>query len=94
MSKVLVDEGVLGGHGKEVFSFVFVVGGLVGGDVSKDVKAKDWGGGDGGTGDDICGTVGDVVKGGPGRSRRWGVPKLRGLWGDGLKDAGGDIKGT
>jgi len=33
VSKVLVDEGVLGGHGKEVLLFVFTVLGLVGGDV-------------------------------------------------------------
>jgi len=37
--------------------------GLMGGDVSKNVKADDWGGGDGGTGDDIGRTVGGVEEG-------------------------------
>jgi len=101
VSKVLVDEGILGRHGKKVFFLVFSVLRLVGGDVGEDVKADNWGGGDGGAGDNIIRTVGgvereafDVVKGGPGRSRRWRVLKLGGLRGDGLKDAGGDVKGT
>jgi len=102
VSKVLVDKGVLGGHGEEVFLLVFLVLGLVGGDVGEDVKANDWSGGDGGTGDDVGGTVRDieerevldVVKGGPDRSGRWGILKLGGLRSgiDGLEDTGGDIK--
>ena len=55
--------------------------GLMGGDVSKDVKTDDWGRGDGGTGDDVCGAVWDVeegvifrvVKDGPGKLRGWGT---------------------
>ena len=68
----------MGGHRKEVFLFVFVVLGLVGSDVGKDVKTNNWGRGDRGTGDNIGGTVRDiekrkilnVVKGRPDRSRR------------------------
>ena len=99
VSKVLVDVGVLGGRREEVFLFVFAVGWFVGSDVSEDVKTKDWGGGDGGAGDDVCGGVGDVegevfdvVEGGPDRSGRWGILKLGGLRDDRLKDAGGDVK--
>jgi len=77
VSKVLVDKGILGGRREEVFFLVFMVGGLVGRDVGKDVKTIVWGRGDGSTGDDISGTVRDVeegevfniVKGGPDRSR-------------------------
>jgi len=101
VSKVLVDVGILGGCGKEIFFFVFAIGGLVGGDVGEDVKTENWGGGDGGTSDDVCGTVGnvegevfDVVEGGPDRSRRWRVPKLGGLRDNRLKDAGGDVERT
>jgi len=98
-SKDSFDEGVLSGGGKEILLFVFTVLGLVGGDVSKDVKAEDWGGRDGGTGNDVGGAVGDiegkvfdVVEGGPDRSGRWGILKLGGLRDDRLKDAGGDVK--
>ena len=42
-SKYLLDEGVLGGHGKEVFLFIFVVGRFVGGDMGEDVETVDWG---------------------------------------------------
>ena len=91
MSKVLMDKGILSGRGKEIFFFVFTVGGFVGGDVSKDVEAKDRGGRDRSTGNDISGTVWDVVKGGPDGSGRWRVSKLGGLWDDWLKDAGGDV---
>jgi len=77
MSKVLVDKGILGGRGKEVLFLVLTVLGLVGGDVGEDVKTNNWGRGDGGTGNDIGGTVRDVkkrevlniIKGGPDRSR-------------------------
>jgi len=73
---------------------VFMVLGLVGGNMSKDVKAEDWGGGDGGTGDNVCGAVGDVeegvifwvVKDRPSELRGWGTGD------DGLEDAGGDVK--
>jgi len=92
----------LGGHGKEVFLFVLMVLGLVGGDMSKDIKTDNWGRGDGGAGNDIGGTVRDVeerevlniVKGGPDRSGRWRILKLGGRWDDGLEDAGGDIERT
>ena len=96
VSKVLVDVGVLGGRREEVFLFVFAVGWFVGSDVGEDVKTKDWGGRDGGASDDVGGTVRDVgfdvVEGGPDRSGRWRILKLGGLWDDGLKDAGGDVK--
>jgi len=93
-SKMLVDKEVLGGCWEEIFLLVFMVLGFVGGDVGKDIKTIVWGGGDGSTGDDIGGTVGDVeerevfniVKGGP--------DKFGGLRGDGLEDTGGDVKGT
>ena len=102
VSKVLVDEGVLGGCRKEIFLFVFMVGGFVGGDVGEDIEAKDGGRGDRSTGNDISravrdveeGEVFDVVEGGPDRSGRWRVPKLGGLRDNGLKDAGSDVKGT
>ena len=102
VSKVLVDKGILGGRGKEVFLLVFSVLGLMGGDVGKNVETKDGGGGDRGTGDNIGGAVRDVeegevlvvVKGGPDRSGRWRILELGGLRDDGLEDAGGDIKRT
>ena len=62
-SKDSFDEGVLGGGRKEVLLFVFTILGLMGGDVSKDVKTDNWSGGDGGTGDDISGAVRDVEEG-------------------------------
>ena len=81
MSKVLVDKGILGGRGEEIFLLVFSVLGLVGGDVGKDVEAKEGGGGNGGTGDNISGAVGDVeegiilwvVKDRPGELGGWGT---------------------
>ena len=94
VSKVLVDVVVLGGRREEVFLLVFSVLGLVGGDVGKDVKAEDWGGGDGGTGDDVCGAVGDVEEGVIFRVVKDGPSELGG-WGtgdDGLEDVGGDVK--
>ena len=102
VSKVLMDKGVLSGRREEVLFLVFMILGLVGSDVGKDVKADNWGGGDGGTSDDIGGAVGDVeegevfyvLEGGPGRSRRWRILKLGGLRVDGLEDAGGNVKGT
>ena len=102
VSKVLVDKGVLGGCREEVFLFVFLVLGLVGGDVGEDVETKDGSRGDGGTGDDIGGAVWDVedgkifdvVEGGPDRSRGWGITKLGGLRNNGLEDTGGNVKRT
>ena len=95
-SKDLLNEGVLGRGRKEILLLVFPVLGLVGGDMGKDVKAEDWGGGDGGTGDDVYGAIGDVgegvifrvVKDGPNELRGWGMGD------NGLKDAGGDVKRT
>ena len=66
---------------KEVLLFVFTVLGLVGSDVSEDVKTDDWGGGDRGASDDIGGAVRGVeegvifrvVKDGPGELRGWGT---------------------
>jgi len=94
MSKVLVDVGVLGGRGEEIFFLVFTVLRFVGSDMGKDVKTKDGGGGDRGTGDNVCGAVGDVeegvvfwvVKDRPGEFGSWGT------WNDRLEDAGGDVK--
>jgi len=93
-SKDSFDEGVLGGGRKEVLLLVFTVLGLVGGDVSKDIKTDDWGGGDGGTGDNVHGAVRDVEKGvifwvvknGPSELRGWGTGD------DGLENAGGNVK--
>ena len=53
----------MGGGGKEILLFVFTILGFVGGDVSKDVETDDWGGRDGGAGNDISGAVGDVEEG-------------------------------
>jgi len=102
VSKMLVDKGVLGGCGEKVLFLIFPVLGFVGGDVGEDVKTVNWGGGDRGTGNDIGGTVRDVeereildvVKGGPDRSRGWGILELGGLRsrGDGLEDTSGDVK--
>jgi len=102
VSKVLVDEGVLGGHWKKVFFFVLMVLGLVSSDMGEDIKTNNWGRGNGSTGDDIGRAVRDVeegevlnvIKGGPDRSRGWGILKLGRLRVDGLEDAGGDIKGA
>ena len=89
MSKVLVDKGVLGGHRKEAFLFVFVVGRLIGGNVDKEFKVIGWGWGVGSTGDNVLGTVRDVeegvlfrvVKGRPDKSRGWGVLEFKGTEG-------------
>ena len=62
-SKDSFDEGVLGGGGKEILLLVFTVLGFVGSDVSEDIKTGDWGGGDRGTGNYICGAVWDVKEG-------------------------------
>jgi len=81
MSKVLVDERVLGGRREEVLFLVFTILELMGGNVSKDVKADDWGGGDGGAGDDVSGAVRDIEEGiiflvvedGPSKLGGWGM---------------------
>jgi len=93
-SKDLFDKGVLGGGGKEVLLFVFSVLELVGGDVSKDIKAVDRSEGDRGTGDDVGRAVRDVEEGVIFRVVKDGPSELRG-WGtgdDGLEDVGGDVK--
>ena len=96
VSKVLVDKGVLGGRGEEVLFLVFMILGFVGGDMGKDVKADDWGGGDGGTGDDVSGAVRNVEEG----VVLWVVkdrPSEFGGWGmgnDGLEDTSGDVEGA
>jgi len=93
-SKDLFDKRVLGGCGKKVFLFVFVVGGLVGGDVGEDVKTIVWGRRDRSTGDDVGGAVRDVEEG----VVLWVVkdrPSELGGWGmgdDGLEDMGSDVK--
>jgi len=90
VSKVLVDEGILGGRREEVFFFILMVLGLMGGDMGKDVKTNNWGRGDGSTGDDISGAVRDVeegvilwvVKDRPGKFGGWGMwDKWSGCWG-------------
>jgi len=86
----------LGGGGKEILLFVFLILGLVGSDVSKDVEADDWSRRDRGAGDDISGAVGDVGEGvilwvfedRPSELRGWGTGN------DGLEDTGGDVKRT
>jgi len=95
-SKDLFNKGVLGGCGEEVLLLVFTVLRLVGGDVGKDVKTGNWGRGDGGTSDDICGAVGNVegwvvlwvVKDRPGEFGGWG------MGGDGLEDTGSNVERT
>jgi len=94
VSKVLMDEGILGGRGEEVLFLIFMILGFIEGDVGESVEAVDGGGGDGGTSDNILwavrdieeGEVLDVVKSGPDKFRR--------LRGDGLEDASGDVKRT
>jgi len=84
----------LGGGGKEILLFVFLVLELVGGDMSKGIKAVDRSRGDRGTGDDISRAVRDVeegvifwvVKDGPSELGGWGMGD------DGLEDTGGDVK--
>ena len=80
-SKDSFDKGVLSGCREEVLLLVFTVLGLVGGNVGKDIKTDNWGRGDGGTGDNIRWTVGDieegvifwVVKDWPGELGGWGT---------------------
>jgi len=63
VSKMLVDERVLGGRREKVLFLVLPILGFVEGDVGEGLKTEDRGGGDGGTSDDICGAVGDVEEG-------------------------------
>jgi len=90
VSKVLMDKRILGGRREEVFLFVFLVLGLVGSNVGKDVKTDNWGRGDGSAGDDISGAVRDVEEGiifwvvedRPGKLGGWGMwDKRSGGWG-------------
>jgi len=102
VSKVLVDEGVLGGHGEEVLFLIFMVLMFVEGDMGEGTKVVGDDRGLGSAGDDIGGAVGDVeegeildvVKGGPDRSGGWGILEFRGLRDDRLEDAGGNVKRT
>jgi len=93
-SKDLFNKGVLGGCREEVLLLVLMVLRLVGGDVGEDVKTGNWGRGDGGAGDDIGGAVRDVEEGEVFNVVKNRPGKLRGLGDDGLKDTGGDVKGT
>ena len=78
VSKVVMDKGVLGGCWEEILLFVFSILRLVGSDMGEDIKTIDWGGGDGGAGNDIGGAIWDVeegevfnvIEGGPVDSRR------------------------
>jgi len=63
VSKVLVDEGVLGGHGEKVLFLVFPILGFVEGDVGEGLKTEDGGGRDRGTSDDVYRAVRDVEAG-------------------------------
>jgi len=93
-SKDLIDKGVLGGRWEEVLLFVLTVLGFVGSDVGEDVEVVNWGGGDGGTGDNVIGAVRDVeegiffwvVKNGPSELRGWGTGD------NGLENTGSDVK--
>ena len=94
VSKVLVDEGVLGGCREKVLFLVFTILRFVEGDVGEGLEAVDGGGGDGSTSDDILwavrnveeGEVLDVVKSGPDELGRWRD--------DGLEDVGSDVERT
>jgi len=94
VSKVLVDKGVLGGCGKEVFFFVFAIGRLVGRDMGKDVKAIVWGGRDRGTGNNVLGAIRDVEEREVFDVVKSRLDELGGLRDNGLEDMRGDVKGT
>ena len=85
-----MDKRVLGGRGEDILLLVITVLGLVGGNVSKEFEVVGRGRGDGGTGDDVGGGVGDVeegevfsvVKSGPDKLWRWGARRgSDGRWG-------------
>jgi len=73
---------------------VFTVLGFVEGDVGKGVEAIDRGGGDGSTGNNILRAVRDVEEGKVFNIVKSGPDKFGGLRDDGLKDMGGNVKGT
>ena len=60
VSKVLVDEGILGGRGKEVLFLVFMILGFVEGNMGEGFEAVDGGGRDGGTSDNVLWAVRNV----------------------------------
>ena len=89
-SKDLIDKRVLGRCWKEVFLFVFSELRFVGGNVGEDVETEDGSRRDGGTGDNVCGTIWDVeegiifrvVKDRPSKFGGWGTrDKGDGRWG-------------
>jgi len=102
VSKVLVDEGVLGGCREEVLFLVFMVLMFVEGDIGEGAKVVGDNRGLESAGDNIGravrdveeGEILDVVKGGPDRSGGWGILEFGGLRDDGLEDIGSDIKRT
>jgi len=81
VSKVLVDEGVLGGHREKVLFLVLPILGFIEGDVGEGLKTEDRGGGNGGASDDVRRAVRDVEEGvilwvvedGPGKLGGWGT---------------------
>ena len=81
VSKVLVDEGVLGGRGEKVLFLVFPILRFIEGDVGEGLKTEDGGGGDGGTSDDVRRAIRDVeegvvlwvIEGRPSELRGWGT---------------------
>jgi len=92
VSKVLVDKRVLGGCGEEVLFLVFTIGGFIGGDVGKDVKAIIWGREDRSASDDIVRAVRDVEEGVVFNIVKGRPDELRGLRDNGLEDTGGDVE--
>jgi len=94
VSKVLMDEGVLGGHGEEVLFLVFTILGFVEGNVGESVKAVDGGGGDGGASDNILRAVRDVEEGEVLDVVKSRPDKFRRLRGDRLEDTSSDVKRT
>jgi len=102
VSKVLVDKGVLDGRGEKVLFLVFMILGLMSGNMGKDIKTDNWGRGNRSTGDDVSCPVGDVeerkvfnvVKSGPVDSGRRRVLEFGRLRDNGLEDTGSDIERT
>jgi len=95
VSKVLVDEGILGRRGEEVFLVIKAVIVLEGGDVCEELKIVGWGRRDGGAGDNICGRGGvvGVVAGGKSRpDRRFGWGGGEGLGDSGDEDGGVELE--
>jgi len=73
---------------------IFTVLGFVEGDVGKGVEAMDRGGGDGSTGNNILRAVRDIEEGKVFNIVKSGPDEFGGLRDDGLKDMGGNVKGT